>query len=282
MIGLKTSFICNQNRNHKIKQMENDDDLTHIDIKELDFDIIPPSSTTMFKEGQGGCKIAVLGKGGTGKTKAILSLLYAKKNIYPIAMVQSSTAHVSGDFKEIPELFRYDEYDEDAIQRFIERQKLAREHLADYIPWNVLILDDVLKDKKVFNSSEVQGDLMKMGRHYKMMYIVSAQNPVDIPSSIRNNFDGVLILREPQESVREFIWKHYASIIPRQYFNAIMNQITDDRTGLYINNATTSMNWKESVFWWKPTLVPEGWKFGCKEYWQFHNERFEPNYARMY
>ena len=65
-------------------------------IKELDPDIIPPSSRNMYKTDQGGSKIVVIGKPGSGKTMLITSLLYAKKHIYPIGMVMSGTEDSNG------------------------------------------------------------------------------------------------------------------------------------------------------------------------------------------
>ena len=58
-----------------------------INIKELNLDMIPPTIDTMFKPEQGGAKIVVIGKPGTGKTTLIASLLHEKKHIYPIGMV---------------------------------------------------------------------------------------------------------------------------------------------------------------------------------------------------
>ena len=54
-----------------------------IHIKELNPDLIPPSTSSYRNPGQGGSKIVVIGKPGTGKTTLITSILHAKKHIFP-------------------------------------------------------------------------------------------------------------------------------------------------------------------------------------------------------
>ena len=55
-----------------------------------------------------------------------------------------------------------------------------------------------------------------------------------------------------------------------------MDALTTDYTALYINNMSTSNKIEDTVFYYKadPTKIPKDWKFGCKEFWQFHNERY--------
>ena len=50
-------------------------------IKELDLNIIAPSTNTFNDLEQGGSKIVIIGKPGTGKTTLIASLLYNKKHM---------------------------------------------------------------------------------------------------------------------------------------------------------------------------------------------------------
>ena len=77
-------------------------------IKELDIEMIPPATTKMYNMEQGGAKIVVIGKPGTGKTTLISSLLYAKKHIFPIGLVMSGTEDSNGYYKKIfPSTFVY-------------------------------------------------------------------------------------------------------------------------------------------------------------------------------
>ena len=62
-------------------------------------------------------------------------------------------------------------------------------------------------------------------------------------------------------------------------FNQVMDQCTENYHCLYINNFSKSNKWQDCVFYWKAPLVPEGWKVGCPEYWDFHEERFNKEYT---
>ena len=249
-----------------------------IEIKELDPDIIPPI-TSRYNDinYNGGCKLVIVGKPGTGKSSLIKAILYSKKHIFPVGIAMSGSEDSNHAYKEImPNSFIFNEYDENQIVSFIKRQKIAHTHLPN--PWAVLILDDCTDDPKIFNRSLQQG-LYKKGRHWKMLYILSLQYAMDVKPVIRTNVDGIFILREPLLKNRESLYKNYASIVPDfTTFCELMDQLTNDYCAIYIHGATNVNVWQECVFYWKAPVVPQDWKFGCEEYWEFHNCRYNNDY----
>lgn len=250
-------------------------------IKELDLELIAPSTKTMNKSTQGGSKTVIIGKPGTGKTTLIASLLYAKKHIFPVGIAMSGTEDSNHYYRQIlPGTFVFNEYNEDKIKDFIKRQKVAKTHCQN--PWGVLLLDDCTDDPKIFNKP-LQHGLYKRGRHWKMWYILSLQYAMDVKPVIRVNVDGCFILREPSVKIRKVIWENYAGIIPDfGMFCDIMDTVTDDYTALYIHNATTSNNIEDCIFYYKATPVPDSFRFGCETFWDFHKQRYNEEYKEPF
>tara|TARA_B100000073_G_C23739703_1_gene573345 strand:+ start:2033 stop:2818 length:786 start_codon:yes stop_codon:yes gene_type:complete len=253
---------------------------TELRIREFTSDLIAPSLEKMNDPNQGGSKIVVIGKPGTGKTTLITSLLYQKRHIFPIGMVMSGTEDSNGHYSRMfPSSFVYNKLEEDKIEDFIKRQKISKNHLEN--PWGILLLDDCTDDPRLFSKPLFQG-LYKNGRHWKMMFILSLQYCMDVKPVIRTNIDGVFILREPNLKNRRSLWENYAGIIPDfSMFCEIMDQVTDDYTALYIHNSSTSNKLEDCVFWYKanPDEVPNGFRLGSKEFWKFHKERYDTNYV---
>jgi hypothetical protein len=215
----------------------------------------------------------------TGKSTLIKSLLYSKQHMIPVGMVMSGTEDSNQAYRKMfPSTFVYNNYDEKQVEKFIYRQKLAKQHVEN--PWAVIILDDCTDDPAIFRKPLQQG-MYKRGRHWKMLYILSLQYGLDVRPVIRTNVDGVFILREPNLRNRKVMYENYGGIIPDfKLFCDILDTITNDHTALYIHNITTSTNWKDCVFWYKAKFeeIPKDFKFGCDEFWDFHFERYNPEY----
>lgn len=214
----------------------------------------------------------------TGKTTLIASLLYAKKHIFPVGVAFSGTEDSNHFYRAVlPSTFVFNSYDEDQLEKFIKRQKIARDHLEN--PWAVVILDDCTDDPALFRKP-LQNGMYKRGRHWKMWYILSLQYGMDVRPVIRTNIDGVFILREPNMRNRRVMYENYASIIPDfKLFCDILDQMTNDYTALYIHNAKQTNNWQDCVFWYKAKPIPKDFKFGSEDYWNFHYQRYNPEYV---
>lgn len=238
-------------------------------IKELDLSTISPKSVD-----DDGVRYTIIGKPGTGKTSCILSLLYFKKHIIPCGSVHSGTEDSSGIYgSHFPDLFIYDSVTTSNVDNFIKRQKIAKQHLKN--PWAFVLWDDVSENKKFLNSESVQR-LYKNGRHYKMMLLLALQYAMDIKPVIRTCIDGSFIGRETSESNRKKLWINYAAAIPSlPEFNAIMDEVTEDKTFLFINNKTDSNRPEDCLAYYKAPLdkIPEDWRFGSESYWRYSEAR---------
>lgn len=244
------------------------DNIVTLNVNELNLEQINPNTANSSEKNQGGSKIVVIGKPGTGKTTLITDLLYHKKHIFPVGLIFSGTEDSNGHYsKMFPKSFVYPKLEMDKLESFIQRQKLAKQHIAN--PWSILLLDDCTDDPRIFNNPIFQG-LFKNGRHWKTLFILSLQYCLDVKPVIRTNVDGCFILRETNLKNRKSLWENYAGVIPDfSQFCDIMDQITDDYTALYINNTGQSNKLEDCVFWYKPR-IHNNFKFGCDEYWNFN------------
>lgn len=251
-----------------------------IRIRELDLRTLHPQHD---KDASSGRYIAI-GRPGSGKSSVIMSLIYAKKHIIPVAQIFSGTEDASHFFaRRFPEAFLFGQLSEDAVGSFVRRQKLAIQYLPE-CPWALQLIDDCTDDPKILKRPLFQ-NIYKNGRHFKMLHILSLQYALDLLPSIRSSIDGTFIMREPTVRNRRILWENYASIIPTfDMFCDIMDQLTQDYTAVFINNRAQSNNIEDCVFYYRAdlTAIPDDWKFGCESYWKFHNARYDPSYMDEY
>ena len=266
-----------KNSSRSITSMKSDD-MNKVKIKELDLNMIYPNDSNVNKP-KTGFKLVIIGKPKSGKSNLIRSIMYFKKHLIPASMVMCSTEDVNGDYQRyLPSTFLFNEYSEEKLQDYVQRQKLAVQHLPN--PWSLLLIDDCTDDVSVLKRP-IQHQLFKYGRHWQMLYILSLQYALDIKPSIRTSIDGCFIFREPNLKIRRSLYENYASIIPDfQIFCDIMDAITEKYTAVYIHSMSDSNNWQDCVFYYKaPDMSKIDFKFGSPEYWEFHDTRYNPEYV---
>lgn len=248
-----------------------------IEIKPLDLNIIQPTWENKDVETQGGYKIAIIAAPGRGKSTLVKAIMYAKQKFIHTAKIMSGSESCNDFYKQFcPQAFIHEEYNEEALEDFVKRQKVAKHECQN--PWSFLIIDDCMEDPKLMNR-QIQHKLMKNGRHFKILYMLCLQYSMDVPPFWRSNCDVSFIFREGNPDIRKKTWTNFANVIPSlKIFNELMDTICGDYTALVVLNGGSgneSKEWWERVFWFKAPIIPDDWKFGSPIAWQFSKERFD-------
>ena len=138
---------------------------------------------------------------------------------------------------------------------------------SDIDPRAFLILDDCLYDSAWTRDKSMRYVFMN-GRHLLLNHIIiSMQYPLGIGPAMRTNIDYVFILRENIMSNRRRIYENYAGMFPTfEFFNAVMDNCTENYEMLVIANNSKSNKLEDQVFWYR-SESHQDFKVCCNEFW---------------
>ena len=219
--------------------------------------------------------VTLIGMRNTGKSFLVRDHLYHHKDI-PIGTVISPTEGANKYFSEfIPDIFIHENIDENIVANVLKRQKLIQKKINKEVkkhgksnidPRAFLILDDCLYDKRWIKDENIRC-LFLNGRHWKISFIITLQDPLGLPPVLRNNIDYVFILRENKINNRRRIYEHYAGMFKTfETFCSVMDQCTENYECLVIHNTAKSNKITDQVFWYKAEDHRD-FKIGIKEFW---------------
>ena len=238
--------------------------------------------------------IVLIGRRDTGKSFLVRDLLYYHQDI-PIGTVISGTEEGNGFYgKMVPKLFIHNEYNTAIIENILKRQRGVLKQIRKEIetfrrstidPRTFVILDDCLYDN-TWARDKMMRLLFMNGRHWKVMLLITMQDPLGIPPTLRTNIDYVFILREPYIANRKRIYENYAGMFPTfESFCQVMDQCTENFECLVINNNSKSNKLQDQVFWYKADEHND-FRLGSKEFWELSKqinddeddgEQYDPN-----
>jgi len=230
--------------------------------------------------GMGDDKVCVfIGKRGTGKSTLVTDILYHKKHI-PVGIVMSATEEGNHHYKQfLPDLFIYSDYEAEAIEKVLARQKkiigAGRDNSASFV-----LLDDCMYDRKFMKDSCIRQCFMN-GRHWKLFFMLTMQYCMDLTPDLRANVDYVFILRENVIQNREKLYKSFFGIFPSfDFFNQVMTACTENYECLVLDNTSKSNKVEDCVFWYKAS-VRKNFKIGSPQIWNFHKKNYNARHDRV-
>jgi len=220
----------------------------------------------------------MIGKRGTGKTTLVTDILYHKRHI-PVGIVMSGTEEGNSYYQDyVPDLFVYNEYKSDVMDKVINRQKkLVKKKTPNSHCFT--LIDDCMYDKSMIRDKLIRGVFMN-GRHWNLFFMLTMQYCMDLSPDLRANIDYVFILRENIIQNREKIWKNFFGIFPNyEIFSQVMNTCTENYECLVLDNTSKSNKIEDVVFWYKAKLRPVGsFRIGSPQFWNCHRSNYNARY----
>lgn len=229
--------------------------------------------------GSYGVKVAIIGKPGSGKSFLTRDIVRTFTHAIPTALIFSASEDENHFYGEMfDDLYIRSDYNEEDMKIFEERQKkVMQDNCAN--PNALVVIDDCSADTKFFRRPQFQRHY-KYSRHWETLTLLGLQYCNDIPPAIKTSIDYSFIFREPNELNRKKIYDNYAGVVGSYHdFCDLMDQLTGDYTSLVINNRVQSNEPEDCVFYYKARAHPD-FKFGCQEYQQWAEARYNPSYMR--
>jgi hypothetical protein len=219
----------------------------------------------------------------THNTTFIENMMYILKDRYPVATAFIGTEGAYDRFSKILHpLYVRPKYDEEEEKSHILRQKTCATENGTGHPANyaINVLDDVSDDPRIYKSSVMKG-LFKLGsQHWHQLLFVGSQYAIDMPPDVRKSVSYVAIFLEPEELERKKLYQNFGGLAGTyDNFCDLMDQLTGDYTCLIFKKRTQSQALEENVFWFRGQALPPSWKFGCKEYRKWAEDRYDKDYV---
>jgi hypothetical protein len=227
------------------------------------------------------CGFLIVAPPGSGKSTLAENLLYYRRHIFPVAKVFIGTEDDYDKLKKIfPSLYVNYGYDEDQLKEFVKRQKsqALKYPKGSMERRAALWFDDVSDDLSIWKTKDISA-LVKLGsRHWDLFALWCTQAAKDFPPQFRSSVSYVALGRNTEIEDRKKLFTLYGSVCGNQRkFDDFMDQIARDHTFLIIKKRSDSNLLEECVFWYQTKILPP-WTFGCPEYRQWADARYNKNY----
>jgi hypothetical protein len=208
----------------------------------------------------------------------IRDLMYHHQNI-PAGMVVSKTDKLTHYYEQfIPPILIHEEYSPQILDKLFDRQKKAlKEEWPN--PHAFLIFDDTISDANVWKRDTRIKEIFFNGRHYKILFLLTMQDPKAITPGLRANIDFSFILRTPNQTTRRTLYENYCGMFPSyEIFEKVLDSCTEDYGCLVIDNTSRSNKLEDQVFFYKAS-DHEPFKICSNAYWQKKKQVISNNNA---
>lgn len=235
--------------------------------------------------------VLFIGKRKTGKTTALIALLYElrnKKKDYPYVTVISGSKTAEQTFSPFtPDSVIHRGWQPDKVKAMSNAMELMndkREKSGKKKQFCLTVLDDLGCDPKFKKAPPEFTEIMMNGRQIGMKPLVCLQDGLSLKPDMRNQFDWIVFARDIMPTTRNRIYEYYCEFLGKR-FDKVFDELTENYGMMVINNTGNSKNIEDIVFAWWPKLrnprdnpKQKPWKLGCEELWKRHREKYDPQY----
>jgi len=233
-----------------------------------------------------GTTIVISGKRGAGKSTIVKIISYYLSPKIRMALLVSNTADKKRDFEQIiPPFLIFEQYQSSIFKNFIKNQS---EFCEKYRKNNtvkkhgLIIMDDVLAQTKKWKNDESLIEIFLEGRHSNITNILSIQDILGVPSSLRNNIDYLFITKEFRKERKKLI---FDTFWPNNYgnyelFEKILMKCTEGYSTFVIDIKRTekpNATLENTIFRWKPPdpkKIPP-FKIGTRDLWNLNYKSYD-------
>lgn len=217
----------------------------------------------------------------THNTTLIENLAYYLKHRYPVARIFTGTPEGYKDMSRIfHPLYVSNIYSEDKEKMHISRQKkCVEQNGSKYIGnYAINVIDDATDNPAVFKTPTFLG-LFKIGsRHWAQLFIIGTQYAIDLPPAVRKSVSYVALFFEPELKERKKLYENFGGLAGTyEDFCTLMDKVTGDYTCLIFKKRTQTYNIEDNVSWFQ-TKQLDKWSFGCKEYREWGDARYNKSF----
>lgn len=240
-----------------------------INIHELDLNNVQSNST-----------ILLIAKRGSGKSTLIKSLLHHFRDI-PTGIIICPSERMDPYYSDFfPSAFIYYEYKSETIVNLLQRQieiiaknKRRIENGKKEIDTRaVLVMDDCLAEKKLWEKDKPLIEIFVNGRHYRILYILVSQNIMGVGPQLRDNCDIIFFFAVDNDSQIKKIYEHYAGMFPSyDVLKQVIDELTKDYGTMVIVKRGKRDSIIDKVFYYKaPIVYDEPFMVGCNQFKTYH------------
>jgi hypothetical protein len=235
--------------------------------------------------------LLLIAKRRSGKSWVCRDLLRHLKSVPGGVIIAQSEQKADKPFyaEFFPDSYIYYEFKIEILDKIFDRQekiiKKSKNKAEQGIiidPRIIFLMDDCLADKGKWANEPQYANLMFNGRHYKIIYILTMQEPLGISPKLRDNFDYVFLLATDIHANIKKLYEHYAGFFKTlKEFESVFKQLTINHQSMVISNVVSATDdLSRKFYWYKATDIKVG-TFGCdqfkKKHLQKYNSKWEEN-----